>query len=329
MDAKITKKRLGRMLSYDWLKIIGIAAALIVVWSLIFTMTATRITPSQQFTVFNHYANASLDYGSFNDEYNRAFDNGVFSYEVIETDVIDLTTAGENVYTMCDTRFSTGQGDMMFIPHILDEDRQVDGVSISYLESFFGRYGGINGYIVSWDNYISSARTYLNEYYNGDYVNGTLNKEKAERDFRARAKANKDKRFRKEKHIQKGVEDEFARFEKYRREFVIFESYIEAGIVEFVNVVYKDYTTGEAYFNEKTGEVLMQGNYALNICPDESKMNNLKERVFYSAKQEDGTYKRTAQNMCVMLFGLPKMDANFQYETVLYLNTVISASLTA
>ncbi len=46
MDAKITKKRLGAMLSYDWLKIVGVAAAIIVVWMLIFQMTATRIMPS-------------------------------------------------------------------------------------------------------------------------------------------------------------------------------------------------------------------------------------------------------------------------------------------
>ena len=55
MDAKITKQRLGRLLSYDWIKIIALAVAAIVVWSLIFTMTATRITAAQQFSVFNYF----------------------------------------------------------------------------------------------------------------------------------------------------------------------------------------------------------------------------------------------------------------------------------
>ena len=45
MDAKITKKRLNILLSYDWIKIILLAVAAILVWSLIFTMTATRVTP--------------------------------------------------------------------------------------------------------------------------------------------------------------------------------------------------------------------------------------------------------------------------------------------
>ncbi len=329
MDAKITKKRLGRMLSYDWLKIVGLAAAFIVFWSLIFTVSATRITPAQQFTVFNHFANVSLDYGSFNSEYESMIDNGVFSYEIIETDVIDLTTAGDNIYTMCDTRFTTGQGDMMFIPHVLDNDKMSEGISISYLESFFSRYGGLNGYIQNWDDYLYNARIYLNEYFNGDYVNGSLNQEKAERDFRARVKANKDKRFKKEKHIQQGVKDEFARLEKYRGALLTFEGYLNAGLIKFETVVYKDSTTGETYYNETTGEVFLQGNYALNICPDESKMNNLKNRVFYSKLQEDGTVKYTSQNMCVMLFSLPDMDQDYQYETLSYINTVIAASLTA
>ena len=59
MDAKITKTRLSRLLSYDWLKIVGVIAGVILVWSLIFTMTATRITPAQQFHVLNYVGNYS------------------------------------------------------------------------------------------------------------------------------------------------------------------------------------------------------------------------------------------------------------------------------
>ena len=54
MDAKITKKRLNILLSYDWIKIILVAVAMIVLWSLVFTMTATRVTNAQNFTIFNY-----------------------------------------------------------------------------------------------------------------------------------------------------------------------------------------------------------------------------------------------------------------------------------
>ncbi len=323
MDAKITKQRLGRLLSYDWLKIIGVAVALIVLWSLIFTVTATKITPSQQFTVFNHYANRALDNGSFHDQYNALVDNGVFSYEVIETDNIDLATAGEVRYTMCDTRFSTGQGDMMYIPNITDTEMEGEGLQMTYVESFLSRY---YTYIVSWDEYLASARAYLNDYYNGDYVNAPLNEAKAESDFRARVKENKDKRFKKESQIKEGVKDEIARLKKYRDGFIQFEKYLADGVVKLETAVYKDYGTGEPILNDKNEPI--QKNYVLNICPDENKANKLKEQVCYGIQGEDGTWKMSAQDMCVMLFSLPDMDENFQYETVLYLNTVIAASLT-
>lgn len=326
MDAKITKQRLSRLLSYDWIKIIGIAVAVIVLWSLVFTMTATRITPAQQFTVFNHYANVSLDYGSFYDNYNSAIAKGVFSYEVLEADVIDLTTAGENRYTMCDTRFTTGQGDMMYVPNITDTELAAEEIQMTYVESFISRY---MPYIISWDEYMTDAREYLNDYYNGDYVHNKLDTVKAERDFRARVKTTRDKRFRKESKLEQGVKDEFARLTKYRDEFVKFEKYISDGVVKFENVIYKDGGTGEPYLNSQTGEIAVQGNYALNICPDETKMNGLKNQVYYSQAMEDGTSKASAQDMCVILFFLPDMDETFQYETVLYLNTVIAASMTS
>ena len=89
MDAKITKLRLNRMLSYDWLKIVGTAAAVIVAWVLIFTMTATRITSAQTFTVANYVGNNSLSTG-FTKSFNTAYADGVFSGEVIEFGTVEF-----------------------------------------------------------------------------------------------------------------------------------------------------------------------------------------------------------------------------------------------
>ena len=212
---------------------------------------------------------------------------------------------------------------MIYIPNITDTEMEEEGLQMTYLESFLCRY---KPYIISWDEYLASARTYLNDYYNGDYVNAPLNEAKAERDFRARVTENKDKRFRKESKIKEGVKDEFARLNKYRDAFVKFEKYLEEGVVKLETVAYKDYETGEVFLDEQNQPI--QKNYALNICPDENKANKLKEQVCYSVVGEDGTVKESAQNMCVMLFFLPEMDDDFQYETILYLNTVIADSLT-
>ena len=108
MDAKITKKRIGRLLSYDWIKIVALAVAAIVLWSLIFTMTATRITPAQQFTVFNYRCNRTLT-DTYYDSFDSALSgkNKIFSYEVIEGTTNDLTTAGEYASTLLEARTAT------------------------------------------------------------------------------------------------------------------------------------------------------------------------------------------------------------------------------
>ena len=82
MDAKITKIRISRMLSYDWLKIVIASVVAIIVWTLVFTMSATRITPAQQCTVFNYVGNTSFSLTNFNALYNKAFEQKVFSYAI-------------------------------------------------------------------------------------------------------------------------------------------------------------------------------------------------------------------------------------------------------
>ena len=114
MDAKITKLRLNRMLAYDWLKIVGTAAAAIIVWVLIFTMTATRITSAQTFTVANYMGNNTLATG-FNKAFNSTYTGGVFTGEVIEFGTVDLTTAGDYAGQVLEARVTVEEGDVMFI----------------------------------------------------------------------------------------------------------------------------------------------------------------------------------------------------------------------
>ena len=52
MDAKITKRRLSEMLQYDWVKIIGMIVVAVVVWELIFTVSAVRVKTGQNFKVY-------------------------------------------------------------------------------------------------------------------------------------------------------------------------------------------------------------------------------------------------------------------------------------
>ena len=319
MDAKITKKRIGILLSYDWIKIVGLAVGAILFWSLIFTMTATRITPAQQFTVFNYYCNTPLS-NKFYTQYNSFAQNKIFSYEVIETNTNDLTTGGEEYYiTLLEARLGTDEGDILFVPDIPDPSSKqtaedgTESYAYTYSEAFYSRFFQ---YTYDVDKYLADMADYLNQFY-GDYKTGTLDEKKAEDDFVARITRNKDKRYKKDEDIQQGKKDAVERLKKYRDGLIKLQNYIDEGIILLEKREVKD----------AEGKTVISGNYAVDICPDENVMGNLKEYFSYREPVEDD-YRQTAKNMQVYFLKTPNMEESFQYESVLYLVHLLDASYT-
>lgn len=329
MDAKITKKRLSGLLSYDWLKIVGLAVAAIIFWNLVFTMTATRVRPSQQFSVFNHYANRTLS-DDYYDGLNKALEGDVFSYEVIETTNNDLTTAGDVLSTLLDGRLSTDEGDVLLIPNIPDADTAYEEngetkYKSNYLQTFLRGY---RFYLYDLDfekegGYFYELKEYLNGYYTEGYQNAeSLDEAKVEKDFRDRAKANKDKRFKTEELLAQFAKEDVERVKKYRDALVMLESYLAEGLVEFTDVA--------VYNND--GSTLYEGKFALNLCPNKDTMENLKKQFSYqiTEKNEEGKdqVRITAENMNVMFFKTAGTEEGFQYESLLYVVNLIEKSKT-
>ena len=62
MDNRFTKKRITNMLAYDWLKMVIIILAIILFWSLAYTIGAPRISPGQTFTVYYYTGNGAFGY---------------------------------------------------------------------------------------------------------------------------------------------------------------------------------------------------------------------------------------------------------------------------
>lgn len=326
MDAKITKTRLGRMLSYDWIKIIGTAAAAIVVWVLIFTMTATRITPAQQFTVMNYLGNASLTRGGgkFGDSYTEAFNGGkgkgVFSYEVLETGTVDLAANSEAASDLLTTRVATEEGDVIFVANVKNPDTEEkneetgETTYMTYLDQFvYGyRYTLFNLDPEDEKGYFKQMEKFLIGYFGENWETGTLNEEKAKSDFRARVKG--DKRYKKESLLLLGEADEISRLNKYRDALVKFYWYLENGVVSITTTTIPSTEEGKADF---------VGKYAINLCPDKTKMGKLIECVsYYTTELNEETGKEgstlAVQDMNVCFFHFSGIEDSFEYEDLLY-----------
>lgn len=329
MDARITKERLNRMLSYDWLKIVGFCVVAIIVWTLVFTMSATRITASQQFTVINYSGNVSTVNTKMSKSLADAYNKDVFSYEVIEVNEVDVGGNDEYASTLMETRMTTAEGDVIFVPDITAEDYGYKFNGETVYDSYVQRLVRLYGYnLMNFDpenenGFFKSMERYLNRYFGGDYENGELDEAAVRVDFLARIKDNKDKRFKKEAQVQQGLVDEMARIEKYRDALKEFYGYLESGIVQLEKTTVLDYENG--------GKVLREGVYSINICPDRSKMPGLVDIAAYlqEVEGEDGQTQNVlcADNMHVAFCNFEEVEKGFEYESLLYLNHVIRLSV--
>jgi len=340
MDAKITKKRLAHMLSYDWVKIIGAIAIAIVVWTLIFTMTATRITNTQRFVVSNYL-------GAY---YGNTMSKTEFSYEIIEAESLDNLRGGESMFnTLFDSNLAIGDGDVMLVPNYpvsrqakLDEDgnemKDGEGNVIyeisedTYIEQALARSFSSFSRLDDTDaqkGYFTQMKEYLAKFYTkvgeesktfgpltvsvATFDKDSLNKTAAEEAFRARIRANKDKRFKKESQIAEGVQQEFKRMQMYLDAYNTFFEYAEKGYVAFTDVTVA-----------MTEEFTASGVYGINLCPNEKTMGSLKEQFFY----RDFDELVTAKDMNVMFMSLEGLDSNFQYENLLFVNSIVKSVCT-
>ncbi len=337
MDAKITKKRLEHLLSYDWIKILITAVAFVMIWVLVFSLTATRATPTERFVVQNYFG---VRYGEKLKIY------GDYSYGIIEAEVSDNMRAGDSTFRdLFSSNLELSEGDVLMVadaPKSREAKKDEQGNELkdaegnviyeygeSYLYNMLRTYG--SRYFTRLDDsengkgYFTQMKEYLAKFYpieseevkvfggvsltKATFDKDSLNEEAAETAFRARIAKNKDKRFKKEAQIVEGVELEKARMRSYLEAYETFFSCLEKGYVELTNIsipIREDYT--------------LQGAYGINLCPSASStMKDLKDHIYY--QDLDGVIK--ADNLNALFMTFDDQDKDFQYENLLYLNALI------
>jgi hypothetical protein len=175
------------------------------------------------------------------------------------------------------------------------------------------------------DKYFASLETYLGKFYTDWKDETTLNTKSVEKEFRARAKANKDKRFKKEAEIQAGIKKDIKRIEKYRDALEKTYGYLDLGVISFAKA---SYTSADGSYT------ISEKNYGLNLCPNTATMGGLsKEFAYYGTRDKidengapvlDSEGKPvteqyiTAENMTLVFLNMSGVENGFQYESLLY-----------
>ena len=322
MDARITKKRLSQMLSYDWIKILACIVAGIFLWSLIFTTTASRLNPAQTFTVYAYIGTNPA--GEFSSKVtSRSALAGGFSYDVIETNIVDLTTAGNQAYTLLEARMGVQEGNAAFVSPLSYEIDDGNGgkTSRTYVEDLLLRvypsalsFGSATDAAdeTSKTSFFTRTENYLNIYYTAGFENEDgFDAKKAEETFRNRVKTQKDKRYKTEAQIQNGIKDEIARIQGYRKNYLAVKGYLEEGVIKL------EETTLTLSYSGRTEEITSY--YSFNLCPDE-RMENLKNLICY--QDESGSY--TATDMRLVLLNLLKDEYGYGlYENYAFICKIV------
>lgn len=323
------------MLSYDWIKILAIAAVAIVLWSLIFTTSATRATIGQTFYLYSFY---DVSMKNENDlEYLQ--EHNALSY-----DILDLSTYGftDNSYLsqIMTSYFSACQGDVLFITDIkpaAEEDEETsedtneeekpsqtlkDALNAySNLQSFASAYYSIlaplgsdltdeNGKVIK-ENYFTACESYLDKFYSGDFRSGTLDEGAVKDNFNTRMK--KDKRFKTETQKAAGLENEKIRIENLRTSYLNVQSALEKNIISIkaTELVVAD--------GKQEKDTITDDDWKTVYCSiDLSNISNITEYVT-NTQQENSN-----EGLSLAIFDWSSKQYDLQFEPITYLDYLIT-----
>ncbi len=323
MDAKITKKRLGHQLSYDWIKIAGTCILAVVLLLVLFTTIATRPTAGQTFDFYTFYNVFfhSDELGTL-DDLKRG---GALSFDIQQLNTYEVTSTGYEEMVLS-TRFAAGEGDVLVAADVGDvyaEDGSGALTDLSGLKEFLYTYRGncmwlgtdgqpLNDpqYGAVGSNYFADCAAYLDGYFPGaGYsaavakgaadldTSAALDEKAAEAGFRSRMKG--DKRFKTEEQIKEGIKDEYDRLVNLRAAFVkVWNSVQTDGAIRVNEMTFSVDTDGDG-----TAET-----YNWSYSFDISGLENIHNLLYYGA---DGS--RAGLNLCVVRNG-SSSEEELRYE---------------
>ena len=320
MDNRITKTRLSNLLSYDWLKIIAIIVAIVLVWSLAFTIGAPRASVGQTFGLFTY-----ADFGVAESEgelLSDAKENGAFSYDVLDFGTRSLT---EDYFgTIMSAANSVREGDIMItsdFPEARDKHK-------SRMRTFVDGYYSV---VYDFDSLISDAKDYALSHgvveSDGKFA---IDEQVVESVFSARME--KDPRFRNKKSQKYlgGVKSESERIKAVWNNACMLEKVL--GEHPEVAVKYRVFTqvldsldkedrTYDEYYKlwEKETEKI----YALDLGKLVGGRDNVKDVFARNVKLENDEQLVSSDGVVLCVFNYKFSQPDLQYETLGFVGYMI------
>lgn len=303
MDAKITKHRLGVLLSYDWLKMIIAAAAAVVAIIVLFMMIGTRPTVAQKYTVYS--------YGGLVPGRDSAYLveslEGKFSY-----DILDISMENFAEGSMGNTSFSARrgvlEGNALFVSDDAADENELspfmsicqNGLSQEYTpEEHIGLFLDI-------EELMRDCEDYLMNFYGEDWEHNE------EPDMgRVRAcfmqRNGSDKRFKSDAQKEAGVQSEAARIALIRENYLAVREAFERGGISTVGY--------HSEFDFRDEHVDHTYNVGINL----GKLTGIADLFYY----EDANQKISTEKLTLLFFNNGEEAGDAKYENFVFLGYLL------
>lgn len=303
MDARITKHRLGNLLSYDWIKIIATVAAAVFALVVLFTIVGTRPSRAQEYYVHFYKLDQGTDNLRFSDDLGS-----IFSYEILDAGTESFTgnMQSRQAYTLrrsmnegaalLTTSYSSSEDEKSPMEEICEDGLLNTGTSEESMGMFFDPV-----------SYFEDVERYLVRFFGEDFETGELNDDEV-RSFFLEKNA-KDKRFRTAAKKERGVELEKERLSGFREDYLFVRERLESGYLTYVQ-----YDSPTLIPEEGSEETHPFKTYNVGISL--RRLNGLTRLCSYSA--EEGTAE-----IVLLLYNNGKVSDVNKYESVSLLRYLI------
>lgn len=327
MDNRLTKKRLSDYLSYEWILILIVIIAVIVLWELVYSVSAVRLTSGQQ---FKYYYDENVVAGSDGGLYELIIgEDGkkTFSYDVLDVNTEQLSSK----YNVLSVRLSVYEGDAIFTDATEDEK----GAS---------RFKTVvdGNPVYTYDNLFKDGINYLSTFLKGEFSDlsyeervklvydyNNLDESKIEARFFERMKG--DNRFRSEEQKKEGKNLEKGRIKNLCLEMKKFGYLLEVGEEKGLFERYTKFEQSLAVAEERDKENYQK---AVDREKEEGRGNavyGLKADKLTGGKSVSEYLrilgKDTAEGVTLVLFDFYNVPAaklyDLQFETVSFVNKIV------
>ena len=325
MDARITKSRMSRVLSYDWFKILIMVVAIAFFWSLLFTMGAPRASVGQTFDLFVYGDFSGKNEGTVLSE---AAENGAFSYDVLKRGSRSFTQEYYN--SVLSAVITTYEGDIMITSDFQAAIDKNQSRARSFVDSYGNVVYDIASLVADAKNYCISNGTVVAVSPDGNESEGYILDEAAvERLFRSRMQ--KDPRFRTEEKKRAGIKQETARIKKVWNDAINVENLI-ANHPEALWSYERFDQSVKAETDEKrkaeyekykaqSGGVKFYGINLGALTGGEKEITSLYSKATYNEKNE--IVSTSADGIIVLAFNYRSQQPHLQYETLGFINYIL------